>query len=172
MYNKLAKLFPNGIEGNVLSISELGDLSFIVNGNVTEVFYPEYDMQNLNFSDGSFDCVISDQVLEHVEDAQKAVNESLRVLKKGGIAIHTSCFMNYYHPSPKDYWRFSEDAFRFLCKDFSEILQTGSWGNRLVIMLYFIGDRFRSLEVGKLLRPLATFNEKQYPITTWIVAKK
>jgi len=179
MYKRIANAFPDKIHGKILSISELGDLDFLIDKTKSEIIettYPEYDMQNLPFQDGIFDYVISDQVLEHLQNPFAAVDESFRVLKKGGVAIHTSCFINYYHPSPGDYWRFSPDAFRFLCKNFSEIIQADGWGNRIVILLYFIGDRFRSIEIPErkwsLRNMLARFDEKRYSISTWIIAKK
>jgi hypothetical protein len=45
------------------------------------------DVQNLPFESESYDMVICNHVLEHVEDDSKALNEIHRVLKKGGFAI-------------------------------------------------------------------------------------
>lgn len=179
MYKRIARTFPEKIKGKILSISELGDMTFLVdtkNSEITEAMYPEYDMQKLPFADETYDYVISDQVLEHLENPFAAVNESFRILKKGGTVIHTSCFINYHHPSPKDFWRFSPDAFRFLCKDFSEIIQVDGWGNRLAIFICFLGDRFRAIEIPdkkwSLRNIIARFDEKKYSISTWIIAKK
>lgn len=47
------------------------------------------DIQNLKYKDNSFDLVLHSEVLEHVNDPQKALTECLRVLKKGGICIFT-----------------------------------------------------------------------------------
>ncbi len=179
MYRRLGALFPKGISGKILSVSEVGDMSFLIDrakSEITETSYPEIDMQKLPFADGAFDYVVSDQVIEHLEDPVRAVQESHRVLKNGGIAIHTTCFINYHHPSPKDYWRFSPDALQFLCKDFKEILQCEGWGNRFAILTCFLGDRFRAIEIpdhGWSLRHwLATFKEDRYSISTWVAAKK
>jgi SAM-dependent methyltransferase len=43
----------------------------------------------LPFIDGQFDCVISTQVLEHVMDLESTFREIHRVLKPGGISLHT-----------------------------------------------------------------------------------
>lgn len=40
------------------------------------------------FADGTFDVIISDQVIEHVFDLRNAFSEQMRVLKNKGIAIH------------------------------------------------------------------------------------
>jgi len=45
------------------------------------------DIISLPFSDESFDAIISTDVLEHIPDAQKAVEELHRVLKPGGKAF-------------------------------------------------------------------------------------
>lgn len=47
------------------------------------------DLQRLSFSDGSFDLVLSSDVLEHVPEPYVAHLELLRVLKPGGRHIFT-----------------------------------------------------------------------------------
>jgi SAM-dependent methyltransferase len=178
MYKRIRECFKYPLEGMILGISGIENFKTLIDksAEVLDMNYPEVDMQNLPFEDGIFDFVISDQVIEHLEGPQKAIEESYRVLKKGGIAIHTTCFMNYIHPSPKDFWRLSPDALRHLCRDFSEIIDCEGWGNRVTILLTFISDRFRFLNIPEskmsLWHLIATYNEKRYPIVTWIVAKK
>lgn len=45
------------------------------------------DAENLSFADNSFDVVYSFGVLHHTPDTQKAIEEVLRVLKPGGLAV-------------------------------------------------------------------------------------
>jgi SAM-dependent methyltransferase len=45
------------------------------------------DITGLTFADGSFDLVITSDVMEHVYDYQRAFSEILRVLKPGGVHI-------------------------------------------------------------------------------------
>jgi len=47
------------------------------------------DVRNLSFPDSSFDLVISEDVLEHVDGPEHAFIEICRVLKKGGYHIFT-----------------------------------------------------------------------------------
>lgn len=45
------------------------------------------DITNLPFEDDSFDIIFCNHVLEHIPDDTKAMQELLRVLKKGGMGI-------------------------------------------------------------------------------------
>jgi SAM-dependent methyltransferase len=178
MYKRIEKCFKYPLRGMILGISGIKNFNTFIDksAEVLDVNYQEVDMPILPFKDGIFDFVISDQVIEHLEGPQKAIEESYRVLKKGGIAIHTTCFVNYIHPFPKDFWRFSPDALKHLCRNFSEIIDCERWGNRVAILLTFINDRFRFLNIPEskmsLRHFIGTYNEKRYPIVTWIVAKK
>ena len=178
MYKKISEYFKEPMKGKILGISGIKNCYPFIkrkDAELTEVDYPEVDMQNLPYKDNSFDFVISDQVIEHLENPKKAVLESYRVLKSGGIVVHTTCFINYVHPCPKDFWRFSPDALKYLCNNFSEILQCEGWGNRVAILLCFY-DKFRFMNIPEsklsIRRKIATINEKRYPIVTWIVARK
>lgn len=50
------------------------------------------DLTALTFPDGSFDCVMTNDVFEHIPDYQKAFNECQRVLKPGGVMLFTAPF--------------------------------------------------------------------------------
>lgn len=51
--------------------------------------YPEVDMRNLPFEEGSFDLVVHSDTLEHVEGPIRALSECYRVLKPGGALCFT-----------------------------------------------------------------------------------
>jgi ubiquinone/menaquinone biosynthesis C-methylase UbiE len=178
MYKRINSCFSEHINGKILGISGIENFYslFSKKAEIIEVCYPDVDMQNLPYADASFDVVISDQVIEHLENPTKAVRETYRVLKKGGLTIHTTCFLNAIHEYPKDYWRFSPDALSYLCKDFSEVIQCEGWGNRLAILLCFLGSGFRMMTIPErkwsLRRLLATWNEVRYPIVSWVIARK
>ncbi|MBI5233964.1 MAG: class I SAM-dependent methyltransferase [Deltaproteobacteria bacterium] len=178
MYRQLGLFFKGRISGKILGISGIeGFHPFIdKNAEITDDRFPGIDMQDLPYKDNTFDYVISDQVLEHLDDPAKAVRESHRVLKKGGIGIHTTCFINPVHEAPKDLWRFSPEGLRIICKDFPEILMCEGWGNRVAILLCFVSNRFRLMNIPEskysLRHLIATINEESYPIATWIIARK
>jgi ubiquinone/menaquinone biosynthesis C-methylase UbiE len=179
MYNKLKEHLKEPLKGTILGVSGISNFCSLIdtsNSNIIEVSYPAVDMQQLPYQNDVFDFVISDQVIEHIEQPGKAISESYRVLKAGGLAIHTTCFINYIHCCPNDFWRFSPDALRLLCRDFSEILCCEAWGNRLAIILCLLSDKFRYAKIREsrfsILRLIAKYNEERYPIHTWVVAKK
>jgi SAM-dependent methyltransferase len=64
--------------------------------------------------DGSFDSVLCNQVLEHVDDVERAIAEMHRVLRPGGCLCVTVPFIGRLHGMPHDYWRFSISGLRYL----------------------------------------------------------
>ena len=178
MYRQLREYFKEPMSGKILGISGIAEFHPLINKNadITDGQFPEIDMQDLPYKDNTFDYVISDQVIEHLENPGKAVKESYRVLKKGGIGIHTTCFINSIHQAPKDLWRFSPEGLKCICRDYSEILVSGGWGNRIAIMLCFLSEKFRFMKIPEkkwsVRHLIANYNEETYPIVTWIVVKK
>lgn len=53
------------------------------------------DITKLNFPDNSFDKIVCTEVLEHINDHEKAVSELFRVLKPGGVMAITVPNKNY-----------------------------------------------------------------------------
>jgi SAM-dependent methyltransferase len=64
----------------------------------------------LAVEDQSFDCVLSTQVLEHVETPRAYLAEAHRVLKPGGALVLSTHGVWRYHPDPGDYWRWTIDG--------------------------------------------------------------
>jgi SAM-dependent methyltransferase len=78
------------------------------------------DARALPFADESFDTVLATEVIEHVRQPNDMVSEIHRVLKPGGHAILSSPFVWKLHRWPQDYWRFTDDSFALLFKNFAE----------------------------------------------------
>lgn len=57
--------------------------------------------------EGTFDAVLSTQVLEHVADPQLYLAECWRVLRPGGRLLLSTHGVFSYHPDPVDYWRWT-----------------------------------------------------------------
>jgi SAM-dependent methyltransferase len=180
MYLHLSQVFKNNCElGKILSISgstELCKKFFdIKNFQILEADYPEYNILSLPFPNNEFDYVVSDQVLEHVEgNPQAAIDETYRVLKPGGLAIHTTCFINPIHNYPGDFWRFTPDALRLLCRNFSTIVDVGGWGNPYVWFIDWLDLRYTGIPEASWhpLHKVATLNDRDWPIVTWVIAQK
>jgi SAM-dependent methyltransferase len=79
------------------------------------------DIHRMPVADGSFDCVVCTGTLEHVRDPWQAVREIFRVLKPGGLVHIDVPFIQGYHADPTDYWRFTLDGLRLLCRYFEEL---------------------------------------------------
>lgn len=185
MYERLeevGRILPRH-DGDVLAISRsrnLCELLGISPTTVTEADYPDESLLALSYPDESFDFVLSDQVLEHLEGSpQQAFDESWRVLRPGGIAVHTTVFIYPVHGYPVqgvagDYWRFTAEALRLLGRRYSRILECDGWGNFEAWQAMRNGLTFIGVPHARWhpLHQLATRNDPQWPMMTWIVAQK
>jgi SAM-dependent methyltransferase len=61
----------------------------------------------LPVADGSFDTVLSTQVLEHVTDPALYLRECARALHSEGRMLLSTHGLMIYHPDPVDYWRWT-----------------------------------------------------------------
>lgn len=185
MYKSIEKtLKENGLfpmQGKILGISGIDSFKDFIDKNnaaITETSWPKTSMLDLPFPDESFDVVISNQVIEHIKgNPQKAIDESRRILKDGGIAIHTTVFMyRIHHKHPGDYWRFSTYGLKYLCRNFSEIIACDGWGSRFSQILFTAFPRATTWRVPKrklsILRWLANKNAPNFYSQVWIIAKK
>lgn len=74
------------------------------------------DVHWLPFKAGTFEAVVSQEVVEHVPDPFRAVQEMSRVLSRGGRLYLQVPFVIGYHPGPEDYWRFTRAGVEQLLK--------------------------------------------------------
>lgn len=176
MYKQISESLPEGLKGHILGISGIDNLRNLIDpsAKITEVHYPETDIQALPFADSTFDVVISDQVLEHVEKPWMAVSESFRVLRPGGLVIHTTCFQKTIHGDWEgwgDYFRFTPEGLKSLCPKGTEFIACTGWGNRLACFLNSFNLNWKVKRWG-IGRWLANYNEWRSPLATWVIARK
>jgi SAM-dependent methyltransferase len=87
------------------------------------------DAHALPFKDASVDAVFLTSVLEHLTNPNRAIDEVCRVLRPGGRLFGYAPFYHHYHPSPSDYFRFTEMGIKHLTRDFRtvEIVSGGNY---------------------------------------------
>lgn len=143
------------------------------------------DVNNLNFEDNYFDIIFIFEVLEHLAEPSKAIDEIYRVLKKSGKVLISTPFILEIHGAPNDYYRFTKYGLLHLLRKFSkiEIKERNSYleaVNVLPIRLVqskFIFDKFIGLIflfLSFTLYPLTKFLSlfiKTKNITTGYVCK-
>jgi len=82
--------------------------------------------ESIPAEDECYDLVICQEVLEHVRNPAKAMEEIKRVLKTGGRAYIQLPFIIGYHPCPKEFWRFSREGVEEICTAAGlEIVESG-----------------------------------------------
>ena len=79
------------------------------------------DGHSLPFKGSVFDAVISEAVLEHVQDPNRVVSEIYRVLKPDGYVCAAVPFLQGFHASPHDYQRYTVPGFNHLFSAFTRI---------------------------------------------------
>src|SRR4051794_13802965 len=181
MYDRLAELsrtFPPAPAARTLSISRSSGLCSVLGldaTQITEADYPEVNILSLPYADDTFDYVVSDQVFEHIEgNPFTAMAETLRVLKPGGIAVHTTCFINPVHAWPGDFWRFTPEALELLVAGHADVIESGGWGNPFVWVVAGLGLRKTPVPRASWhpLHWAASKNSAKWPVATWVVARR
>ena len=125
-------------------------------------------------ADNQYDMVYSNQILEHIPKPWAAASEMVRVLKPGGLGLHTTCAFNPRHGLPKfnDYYRFLPDGLAELFEGV-EVLVKAGWGNRQVLLYNLaIDDGHGELGGRRFCEQLGKRNDEQYPWLVWIIFEK
>lgn len=98
----------------------------------------ELDAQNLPFEDNKFDAILFSEVLEHIPEPTKAVEEIARCLKKNGQLIITIPFIYQLHEVPYDYFRYTEFGLEKILKDqgliIKKILRRGNLFSLFILL--------------------------------------
>jgi SAM-dependent methyltransferase len=186
MYREIqARIQPQDLGDKILSISHSTELCRLLGADqdsIVEANYPDERINQLSFQSEIFSAVVSDQVLEHVEcTPNEAIEEVWRVLRPGGIAIHTTCFLAPYHGSTDfsdfsngDFWRFTPSGLSRLHSRYSKVLAADGWGNGFMPLMGALGlTRMPIPDVSwHPLNWLARANRPSYAFVVWVVARK
>jgi len=149
------------------------------------------DLEKIPWSiaNGRYDTILLINVLEHLYDFKNVLAEIFRILKEKGEVIVVVPFLFYFHPSPRDYFRFTSSALEklFIESGFGEIeiKEAGSGALSCAFnLLHRFFPEFLIGVMGKIciflddvLKTLAAlFNKKysgkEYPLGYFLRAKK
>lgn len=90
--------------------------------------YPGAGLYSFPIPDGSYDIVLSDQVIAHVAKIWRWMPELARITKPGGVVVTIAPSSWPYHEAPIDCWRFYPAALRALCEDSGLLVENTFWG--------------------------------------------
>jgi SAM-dependent methyltransferase len=77
-----------------------------------------YDLEkNLPFKEGEYEHVIIMNVLEHVYNFKKLIDESYRIVEIGGTIVVVVPFLFPFHASPRDFFRYTETSLKQILID-------------------------------------------------------
>lgn len=132
--------------------------------------YPAFDLCAPLMSEGQFDVVICEQVLEHVVDPNAAVANLRDLVRPGGHVIVTTPFLVRVHELANyrmyDYWRFTPRGLGVLLERAGlEVVDIGSWGNRVCVQANL--SRWSAYRAWQPLR-----NEPDVPLQVWAIARR
>ncbi len=113
----------------------------------------------LPFRDASFSHILCTEVLEHLPEPQKALDEMRRVLTDGGRLILSTRFIFPLHDTPDDYYRFTRYGLKYLLRDWNiiEMEEETDTVGALAVLLQRIGLQceFRFKPLSLLFHGLA-----------------
>jgi len=150
---------------NIIGAEPSKELIEVAKGNNKDIKFVQASVTNLPFGDNEFDALICIEVLEHVPDTEKAIQEMARVLKPGGkvfiidkniLSLHPS----YFFPT-------------FLWKNYLEIMNKWMYPYDFPFKeKYFISWKLNKILKGhfshtrvEFIRPIGPeYKNKKYPL--------
>lgn len=105
------------------------------------------DAQQLGIRDASFEVVLCTEVLEHLPEPQRAIDEMFRVLEPGGELLLTTRFLFPLHDTPHDYFRYTKYGLRHLLRRFEivELREETDSVGALAVLLQRLGMQAETL---------------------------
>ena len=127
-------LDPKGTKYFGLDIADASKFDYS-NSEVTP-----FNGRDIPFPDSMFDGIVCTEVLEHVLDYRRLVDEMRRVLKTGGQAIVTIPWSARYHYIPYDYFRYTPSSLESIFSGFADVRidsrgsDVSNIANKLIVM--------------------------------------
>jgi SAM-dependent methyltransferase len=131
--------------------------------------HPAFDLCAPLGERDTYDVVICEQVIEHVQDPWAAAANLRGLCVPGGHVVVSTPFLVRVHElaqyGMRDYWRFTPRGLRTLLESAGlEVPTVGSWGNRRCVVANF--DRWPAYRRRHPLR-----NEPDLPVQVWAFAR-
>lgn len=132
------------------------------------------DAQWLGVRDASFESVLCTEVLEHLPEPQRALDEIFRVLAPGGQLLLTTRFLFPIHDAPHDYFRFTKYGLRHLLRRFEivELEEETDAVGTIAVLLQRLGMQAETLGrtplrgvwllAAQAVRPLSFLITREY----------
>jgi SAM-dependent methyltransferase len=117
-------------------------------------------VEDLPLPDASSDITLCIQVFEHCDDPARAASELARITAPGGRVLVSTHGVMAYHPSPKDYWRWTHAGLEKLFRDNAEwasVRVTPASGTTAclgMIASLYLDLGMRRARLGAVARPL------------------
>ncbi len=93
----------------------------IESGDSVDQIVNAYDLVKV-FGENRFDVVISTEMVEHVADWIKVIDNMKKVLKPNGVLLITTRDRNSgVHSYPEDHWRYEEEDFQEIFREFESV---------------------------------------------------
>ncbi|MGL1888293.1 MAG: class I SAM-dependent methyltransferase [Reichenbachiella sp.] len=86
------------------------------------------DLSQMPVEDNRFDFIVFNQVMEHLPEPAKVLNELNRVLKPGGKMIYSGPLFYEEHEVPYDYYRYTQFGLKHLFSKTGFELEQLEWG--------------------------------------------
>ena len=120
----------------------------------------QWDGRTIPLEDGSVDCALATEVLEHCPDPDTVMRQALRVLRPGGLLFLTVPFLWPLHDVPHDEYRYTPFALERHLRNagFEQIMLSalGCWDASLALMIgLWIRRRPMSQQTRAILSRLA-----------------
>ena len=99
------------------------------------------DLSAIPLADASFDAVLCNAVLEHVQLPQRVVSELRRLTRPGGVLVLGVPFLQPYHPHPTDFRRYTREGLVEIAREHDlevvDLLPTDSLAQTVGAIVWF-----------------------------------
>ena len=137
--------------------------------NYTSLSYPNFNIQNIDNYNKTYDLIILEHVAEHLEKPNIAIKNVYQLLNPNGYVLIVTPFLIKIHNAPIDCTRWTLLGLKHLLKlsGFkSNKIQGGQWGNRACIKANFK----KWIKYNPIYHSLK--NESNFPVIVWCLAQK